>query len=87
LEQFFLQDIPISATPNMKKIVQTAQFENISNHLKNSFMKAEVAFVIESAAIFERFLLIFQKDELLIHIIFEEVMELTATVLGKSVQA
>lgn len=83
LEQFFLQDIPKSGTPNIKKIAQTAQYKNISNHLKNSFMKAEVSFVIESAAIFERFLLIFQKDEPLIHILFEEVMELTATVLGR----
>lgn len=46
-------------------------------------MRAEVAFVIESAVIFERFLLIFQKDEPLNHILFEEVMELTATVLGR----
>jgi len=46
-------------------------------------MKTEVAFFIESAAIFERFLLIFQKDEPLIHILFEEVMELTANVLGR----
>ncbi|KAL4121783.1 hypothetical protein QTP88_014224 [Uroleucon formosanum] len=83
LEQFFLRDIPKSATPNKKKIVQTAQFKSISNHLKNSFMRAEVAFVIESAAILERFLIIFQKDEPLIHILFEEVIELTATVLGR----
>jgi len=34
LEQFFLLDTPKSATPNVKKIVQKAQFKNISNHLK-----------------------------------------------------
>lgn len=83
LEQFFLRDIPKSGTPNKKKIVQTAQYKNILNQLKNSFMKAEISFVIESAAIFERFLLIFQKDEPLIHILFEEVTELTVTVLGR----
>lgn len=54
----------------------------MANCLKSSSMKAEVAFVIESTAIFELFLFIFQKDEPLIHVLYEEIMILTITVMG-----
>jgi len=66
-----------------KKLNENDRVVKIVNDLKNPSIEAEVLFVSESAQLFQNFCKLFQKQEPLIHILYEEARNLLTIILNK----
>jgi len=66
-----------------KKLNENDRVVKIVNDLKNPSIEAEVLFVPESAQLFQNFCKLFQKQEPLIHILYEEARNLLTIILNK----
>lgn len=57
---------------------------NITKHLKNPTMKAELMFVTSSASVFTDLTMTFQREEPLVHLLYTALRTLVKTLLGRS---
>ncbi|XP_034248692.1 uncharacterized protein LOC117649763 [Thrips palmi] len=80
---FFLTVIPKSNSDSHKKIRETQRYKFIAGCLKDPTMQASVAFVIQSAKLFEGYSKLFQKSEPMIHILYDELLSLFVLLLGR----
>lgn len=64
-------------------LTKTQSYKNIMTFLKNPTIKLEVMLASESATMFSRFTGLFQKNEPLIHILYDEILILIVTILSK----
>ena len=74
LVQYFLNELPKSKA--WKQIHKNEKYLRIARKLNDDSMKVELVFLIELEPLFKRFLKLFQKEEPLIHLIHEEMVEL-----------
>lgn len=77
--EYFLKFIPARA----KSLEKTEKYKRIANSLKFIDIKLEIIFLTESAKIFEPFLLLFQRSEPLIHILYNEITNLLRKIAGR----
>lgn len=69
------------------KLTATSKYLKIVNALKKPTAKAEVQFVVNSAEVFQRFTLKFQRQEPLIHVLYDELRDLLLTLVGRTCKA
>lgn len=81
ITHFFLE--MMAKKVSTKKLRENDRLVMIMKRLKDPTLKAEVFFVSESAKIFNRFLTLFQKQEPLIHMLYEECRNLLMVILNK----
>jgi hypothetical protein len=68
-------------------LTATSKYLKIVNALKKPTAKAEVQFVVNSAEVFQRFTLKFQRQEPLIHVLYDELRDLLLTLVGRTCKA
>jgi len=78
ISEYFLKFIP----NYQKSSLQTSKYKKIIECLKCSTFRAELEFVFWSASIFQRFTGTFQRQEPLIHIMYEELSQLVCIIAG-----
>ena len=57
--------------------------KKISDQIKRKYIFAEIHLVVAVVDVFNRFLVLFQKDEPLIHILHSECLSLVLTIMGR----
>lgn len=65
------------------EILRTPKFLKISSFIKLVELKPEIVFVVNSAKMFQQFTLTFQRQEPLIHVMYDELWKLLITIGGK----
>lgn len=78
---YFLKFLPIQG--NTKKTLESKKYQSIASVLKDATFPAQIAFTIQSAKLFERFSRIFQTEQPMIHILYDEMSSLYALLLSK----
>jgi len=78
ISEYFIKFIP----NHQKSLIHTLKFKKIIDCLKCSAFQAELEFVFWSASIFQRFTGRFQRQEPLIHIMYEELSQLVCIIVG-----
>jgi hypothetical protein len=73
-KEYFLTELPKSKA--WKQIQKNEKYIRIVRKLNDASMKVELEFLIELEPLFNRFLKLFQKEEPLIHLLHEEMVEL-----------
>ncbi|XP_046591733.1 uncharacterized protein LOC124293709 [Neodiprion lecontei] len=81
LTRYFLRFIPNKK--DCKQLMASQKYLTICKYIRQKDMKAQFYFVIDSAAIFTKFSLQFQKEEPLIHILFDELQNVILTLAGR----
>lgn len=79
LERYFLNFIP----KNHSSLMATKKYKTIASFLKNPVYKAELCFVVKSADLFRGFTKRFQKEEPLIHIMYDELRNISMTLINR----
>lgn len=79
IEEYFLRYIPASR----KSLSKTHSYQKIVELLKLPAIKAELMFAKDSANMFSRFTLLFQKEEPIVHMLYEEIESLVKVLLGR----
>lgn len=85
LTHYFLNFLPKQSNAN--KILETKKYQSIASSLKDLTFPAQIAFTIQSANVFERFSRIFQTEQPMIHVLYEETSSLFALLLSKFCKA
>lgn len=67
----------------MQKTLESIRYKSICNHLKQNDMKSQICFVRSSSTLFSNISRLFQKEEPLIHIIFDKIENLILTLAGR----
>lgn len=70
-----------------EKLLTSQKYQTICDYLRQPDLLAKLNFVIDNAALFEGFSLLFQKDEPLIHILFDKIEHLLLTLAGRICEA
>ena len=79
IKDYFLNYIPKKVT----NLTELRKYKAISNILKSPTFEAELNFVANSAKLFSGFTKLFQRNEPLIHILFEEMHRLVITIINR----
>ncbi len=79
VQDYFLKHIPLRKSA----LTKSNGYKRIINLLKTPAIKAELHFICSSAKIFQRFTGTFQRDEPLIHVLYDELCCLVRTLLGR----
>ena len=74
LVQYFLTELPKSKA--WKQIQKNEKYIRIARKLNDAIMKVELEFLIKLEPLFDRLLKLFQKEEPLIHVLHEGMVEL-----------
>ena len=85
LTECFLEFVP--KKNSLKYLMSNAKYLKIVSWLKKQTMKAEIEFIISSAATFTAFTGVFQRQEPLIHVVHFELRRLCTVLLGQIVPA
>lgn len=79
LVKYFVTFIP----RNKNNLTKTAKYNRIVARLKRNVMKAELCFVSCSAEIFSAFTGLFQRQEPLVHVLYDDLRKVTLTLAGR----
>ncbi|KAE8741989.1 hypothetical protein FOCC_FOCC012469 [Frankliniella occidentalis] len=78
--EYFLKYLPTqSSSADLAKL---ARYTKIRTYLKDPTMTAKISFAIESAQLFEKFSLCFQKNDPIIHVLYPEMLRLVKVPAG-----
>lgn len=83
LKCYFLDFIP----KKRSHLMNTAKYKLIATSLKQNDIEAQLYFVVSSAQVFTSFTRLFQKEEPLIHVLYDSLYQLLFTVIGKVCKA
>lgn len=64
-------------------LMTASRYLSIVKQLKNPLFKAEIYFVINSASLYENFSILFQRQEPLIHVLYDELKKLLLIIAGR----
>ena len=83
--QYFLKFLPTQKT--FKQTVKKAtRYQSIKNALESDSARIYISFLVFAASLFEKFLLTFQCEEPLIHLLFSKMCELYSDLLQKFIK-
>nr|XP_042899394.1 uncharacterized protein LOC110283431 [Parasteatoda tepidariorum]XP_042899395.1 uncharacterized protein LOC110283431 [Parasteatoda tepidariorum]XP_042899396.1 uncharacterized protein LOC110283431 [Parasteatoda tepidariorum] len=77
--EYFLNYIP----SKQSRLMATISYKKILSFLQKKSMRAELNFICTSSSLFTKFTGLFQKEEPLIHVLFDEIKELLLTIMGR----
>lgn len=83
LKEYFLKVIPKYEKKEREPLMNLKSCQRISEFLRDPVALPEISFALESAKIFEGFSSIFQKEEPMIHLLYEKMHSLVAVLLGR----
>ena len=83
--QYFLKFLPTQKTLK-QTFKKTIRYQSIKNALESDSTRIYLSFLVFAASLFEKFLLTFQYEEPLIHLLFSKMCELYSDLLQKFIK-